>query len=152
MKSKIAIFSCLAVAAMMVLPTVSAGTMTADVWTDKSSYQVGEDVQISANWIVTDPNDFLHDECHVVIDIEQRNSYKTWQYEGHYDVPERQATGAAPVWCGGADGFANYQWDSTGQDVAYYDVYLTVTSWDYSQTPPDDEIVGLDDTFFQLTI
>ncbi len=149
MKSRIAILSCLAVAVMMILPTVSAGTMIVDTWTDKSSYEVGEEVQISVAWTVTVPNDFSHDECHVLIDISK--GYEHWYFEGHYDVPEQEATGAFPVWCGGWDGFANHWWDTTYRSPGSYSAEATVTAWDYSQSPPNRVIIGGEIADFTLT-
>ena len=148
MKSRIAILSCLAVAAMMILPTVSAGDMDIHASTDKSSYQVGEEVQMAVDWIVTDPNDFDHDECHVLMDISYGHTH--WYFQGHYDVPEEEATGAVPVWCGGADGFANYWWDTTTKNPGSYQVEITVTATDDSQSPPNRVIIASDIAYFTL--
>lgn len=150
MKSKIAILSCLAVAAMMILPTVSAGSMTVWTYTDKTDYTRGETVEINVDWITTDPNDFDHDYCYVYIKVEHGASSYYEEYEAEYDVPEREVTGDFPIYCGNQNGFSDFQWDSTGQPLGGWTVYGEVTAWDYSQSPPDDEIFGDDDSTFTL--
>jgi hypothetical protein len=151
MKSKIAILYCVAVAAVMILPTASAGSMTVWVYTDKTSYTRGETVEINVDWIVDYPTDFDHDYCRVDILIDHDSSSYYEEYWAEYDVSIPEKNGDFPIWCGNQDGFADFLWDSTGQPVGDWTVTGDVTAYDYSQGPPHAVILGSDYDTFELT-
>lgn len=155
MKSKIAILSCLAVAAVMMLPTVSAGAMNVWVYTDETNYTRGETVEINVDWTVTDPNDFDHDRCYVYILIEHNGSSYDDDYWGEYDARIPEATGEFPVYCANQYGFADHPWDtstiSPTPPLGDYTVTGNVTAYDYSQSPPNNVITGFNCAYFTLS-
>jgi hypothetical protein len=139
MRIKMAAFICIAITAMMVLPMSGvAGTMSLSAWTDKTSYS-SPPVKIYVEWEVTDPGNFEHDYCEVYLYPRPVLGEAPFYFWGAYDAVYDISYGVVDVYCSGEYGDAQYDWcyvDASNE----WTVDVTVIAYDYSQSPPDDEI------------
>ncbi len=132
MKSTLSVLGCFSVVGMAFLSmNVCAGSMTVSAWTDKTSYDVGELVKIDVIWSVTDPPDFEHDWCVVILDPHKVGLEFAPIYSGEYNATTQGGTGDVDVYCDDLDGTAYYEWDSSEGSAGTWIVDVIVEAWDY---------------------
>lgn len=151
MKSKTVTISCLTVTAMLVI-SMNAYAAVADItaWTDKTQYNLGEDVEIYAKWTCTCAGEhiFFHHGAEVYMNITKKPTtedpfhYRGWWRLGEH--PERG--GDVYVDAYGPNGEASYTWDSSEGSTGTWFVHVQVHAWDNCTTAGTIYCFGEEDT------
>ncbi len=145
MKSKITAVLCFTVVAILALPVnVCAIDPVLDnesAWTDDSSYDLNDPVEIGATWDVID-NDheiyFSHTAAAVYMRIRKQASSLEFTYYGWWRLGEVPLRGGdVYVTAYVATGDASYTWDSSEGSTGTWYVNVEVHAWDNLTNYPD---------------
>jgi hypothetical protein len=110
---------------MLALPIIVSATVNVTVWTDQSSYTLGDTVKTDATWTVSPTGQW--DYCNVSFGYRLRDSSTWFQYLGYYSNLNNTGWGNVTITsCGSASGAAWQWWDSSVAQTGTWYVEVSV--------------------------
>lgn len=142
MKSKITLVSSLLTAAILVMAMNASAhivlVMTLNASTDQSSYTLGNDVEIDADWDIADTHFelymFMHDSAIVYMNVTKVGGGGQFNNVGWWQNGDQRG-GAVYVTCYQYEGDASYTWDSSAGSTGTWYVHVEVHAWHNVSTP-----------------